>query len=227
MLTLNTGVNMADLSGRKAFSGVSDLVLQDGAAAELYNFAYGSNMNSEQVRARCTNAKLVAVAKLPDHQLAFYGNTPEWDGAEETVLPAPGNEVWGVIYELTPSDKEKLDDWQDALFDGSGAYFHSPAKVTDQQGKEYSVLLYKKAKLGNPEKPSEEYLNFIVQGAVERGLPAAYVDQLRSIETRKAKFAVPRPRKSARQAAPGDECGSCGDDLGTVNTVISINLGPK
>ncbi len=213
--------------GRKAFSGVSELVLKDGASEDLYHFAYGSNMNSEQLQARCADAKLIAVAKLADHQLGFHGYTPEWDGAEETVSEAPGKEVWGVIYELTPSDKEKLDDWQDALFDGSGAYFHSPAKVTDQQAKEYSVLLYKKAKLGNPEKPSEEYLNFIVKGAVERGLPAAYVDQLRSIETRKAKFVVPRPRKSARQAVPGGECGSCGDDLGTVNTVISINLGPQ
>jgi hypothetical protein len=222
---MNSGVNMADLSGRKAFSGVSELVLQDGAAAELYNFAYGSNMNSEQVRARCTNAKLVAVAKLPDHRLAFYGNSPVWDGAEETVRSSLGQDVWGVIYELTPSDKEKLDDWQDALFDGSGAYFHSPAKVTDQAGKVYSVLLYKKSNLGDPQKPSEEYLDFIVQGAVERGLPSAYAEQLRGVETKKAKFVVPRKRKSPREMVPGSECGSCGDDLGTVNTVISINLG--
>jgi hypothetical protein len=216
---------MAERSGRKAFSGVSELVLQDGASDDLYHFAYGSNLNSVQLQARCADAKLVAVAKLADHQVGFYGYTSEWDGAEETVIETPGKELWGVIYELTPSGKEKLDDWQDALFDGSGAYFHSPAKVADQQGKQYSVLLYKKAKLGDPQKPSEEYLNFIVQGAVERGLPAAYVDQLRGVGTRKAKFAVPRPRKSARQAVPGDECGSCGDDLGTVNTVISINLG--
>jgi gamma-glutamylcyclotransferase len=218
---------MADLSGRKAFSGVSELVLQDGASAELYNFAYGSNMHSEQVRARCTSAKLVAVAKLPDHRLAFYGNSPVWDGAEETVIPAPGQDVWGVIYELTPSDKEKLDDWQDALFDGSGAYFHSPAKVTDQAGKVYSVLLYKKANLGNPETPSEEYLDYIVQGAMDRGLPAAYVDQLRSVESKKAKFVVPRTRKSPREMVPGDECSSCGgsEESGDLGNVIQINLG--
>ena len=218
---------MADLSGRKAFSGVSDLVLQDGAAAELYNFAYGSNMNSEQVRARCTNAKLVAVAKLPDHQLAFYGNSPVWDGAEETLIPTPGQEVWGVIYELTPGDKEKLDDWQDALFDGSGAYYHSPAKVTDQDGKVYSVLLYKKAQLGEPKKPSEEYLNYIVKGAEERGLPSAYVEQLRSVETKKARFVVPRARKSPRENLGGDECGTCGssEEAGDLGNVIQINLG--
>jgi gamma-glutamylcyclotransferase len=217
-------LNMAGVSEKKAFSGFSELVLQDGAANELYHFAYGSNMNHEQVLARGAKPKVVAAAKLPDHRLGFFGYSAVWDGAEESVIPAPGQDVWGVIYELTPSDKEKLDDWQDALFDGSGAYFHSPAKVTDQAGKVYSVLLYKKANLGTPQKPSQEYLNFIVQGAVEQGLPSAYVDRLRATESQKAKFVVPRQRKSAREAVPGGECSSCGDDLGTV---ISINLDPR
>ena len=218
---------MAERSGRKAFSGVSELVLQDGASDDLYHFAYGSNLNSVQLQARCADAKLVAVAKLADHQVGFYGYTSEWDGAEETVIETPGKELWGVIYELTPSGKEKLDDWQDALFDGSGAYYHSPAKVTDQDGKVYSVLLYKKAQLGEPKKPSEEYLNYIVKGAEERGLPSAYVEQLRSVETKKARFVVPRARKSPRENLGGDECGTCGssEEAGDLGNVIQINLG--
>jgi hypothetical protein len=218
---------MAGKSRKQAFSGHSELVLRDGALNELYHFAYGSNLNDKQVLARCTNPKVVAVAKLPDHQLAFFGYSAIWDGAEESIVPAPGQDVWGVIYELTPSDKDKLDDWQDALFDGSGAYFHSPAKVTDQEGKVYTVLLFKKAKLGNPEKPSQEYLDFIVQGAVEHGLPSAYVDQLRGFESKKAKFVVPRQRKSAREAVPGSECSSCGEPEGAedLGNVIQINLG--
>ena len=218
---------MAGVSGRKAFSGVSELVLQDGASAELYYFAYGSNMNEEQMRARCSSPKVIAVSKLPDHQLAFFGYSAVWDGAEESVIPALGQDVWGVIYELTPSDKDKLDDCQDALFDGTGDYFHSPAKVSDQEGKVYSVLLYKKAKLGTPQQPSQEYLNFIVQGAVDHQLPSDYVEQLRGIESKKARFVVPRPRKTSREALPGDECSSCGgsEDAGDMGNVIQISLG--
>ena len=218
---------MAGVSEKKAFSGSAELVLQDGTAAELYNFAYGSNMNNEQVLARCTKPKGVAVAKLADHQLAFFGYSVVWDGGEESVIPVAGQDVWGVIYELTPSDKDKLDDCQDARFDGTGDYFHSPAKVSDQERKVYSVLLYKKAKLGTPQQPSQEYLNFIVQGAVDHQLPSDYVEQLRGIESKKARFVVPRPRKTSREALPGDECSSCGgsEDAGDMGNVIQISLG--
>jgi hypothetical protein len=168
---------------------------------------------------------VVAVAKLADHQLAFFGNSVVWDGGEESVIPAAGQDVWGVIYELTPSDKDKLDDCQDALFDGTGDYFHSPAKVTDQEGKVYTVLLYKKAKLGTPQQPSQEYLNVIVQGAVDHQLPSDYVEQLRGMESKKAGFAVPRQRKSVREAVPGGDCSGCGDAGDAPSSMINISLG--
>jgi hypothetical protein len=34
-------------------------------------FAYGSNMNWEQMKTRCPSARFVAVALLPDYKLAF------------------------------------------------------------------------------------------------------------------------------------------------------------
>jgi hypothetical protein len=216
---------MAGVSGRKAFSGVSELVLQDGASAELYYFAYGSNMNEEQMRARCSSPKVIAVSKLPDHQLAFFGYSAVWDGAEESVIPALGQDVWGVVYDLSSSDRERLDDSQDARLDGSGDYFHSPAKVTDQQGKVYTVLLYKKDNQGTPQKPSQEYLNFIVQGAVDHQLPSDYVEQLRGMESKKAGFAVPRQKKSVREAVPGGDCSGCGDAGDATSSMINISLG--
>jgi hypothetical protein len=88
--------------------------------------------------------------------------------------------------------------------------------VTDQEGKVYTVLLYKKDKLGIPQKPSQEYLNFIVQGAVDRQLPSGYVEELSGMESKAAKFAVPRARKAA-----GGGCSECGDEP----QVINISLG--
>ncbi len=213
---------MAGVSRKKAFAGSSELVFENGVSGELHLFAYGSNMNKEQMLARGANPKVVAAAKLADHQLAFFDYSAVWDGAEETVLPAPGHDVWGVVYELSPADRERLDNAQDARLDGTGAYFHSPVKVTDQAGKVYTVLLYKKNKLGIPQKPSQEYLNFIVQGAVDRQLPSAYVETLRGMESTKAKFAVPRPRKSP---ASGGECSDCGDEPTSPASVIQISLG--
>ncbi len=216
---------MAGVSEKKAFSGLSELVFQDGVSGELHYFAYGSNMNKEQMLARGAKPKVVGVAKLPGHQLAFFDYSAVWDGAEETVVPAPGHDVWGIVYELSPSDRERLDDAQDVRLDGSGAYFHSPAKVTDQEGKVYTVLLYKRDKLGIPQKPSQEYLNFIVQGAVDHELPSGYVETLRRMESKKAGFVVPRQRKSL---ASGGDCSQCGDAPSSTNdSVINISLGSE
>src|ERR1700692_1290823 len=217
---------MAGVSEKKAFSGRADLVLPDGAV-ELHYFAYASDMNQEQISARCAAAKAIAVAKLADHRIAFFGHSVTWDGAEETVLPAPGHEVWGVVYELSPADRERLDNAQDARFDGTGSYFHTPAKVTGQDGTVYSVVLFKKDHRGSSQKPSQEYLDFIVKGAVAHSLPSAYVETLRGIESKKAEYAVPRPRQSSGDPASGSDCSSCEDESGSPDPVIQINLGSR
>jgi hypothetical protein len=209
------------MAAKKAFSGHSELVFHDGIPGELYYFAYGSDMNKEQISARCAKPEVVAVAKLADHQLDFFGYSAVWDGGEECVVPASGQEVWGVVYKLSASDRARLDDVQDARLDGSGTHFHSPAKVSDQQGNVYSSLLFKKASLGAPQKPSREYLDFILQGAVDHELPSAYVETLRAMESKNAKFAVPRGRKTS-----GGGCSECGDEPSSASgPVINISLG--
>ncbi len=206
-------------------AGSFDSAVRDGKSDKLFYFAYGSNMNKAQISARCAAPKAVAVAKLSDFQLAFFGHAVVWDGAEETVVPAPGHDVWGVVYRLSASDRERLDDAQGARLDGSGPYFHFPATVTAADGSIYSVLLFKKDSLGSRQKPSHEYLRFIVQGAIDHELPSSYVETLRSLESIKAKYTVPRANKSVREFPSGD-CSQCGDaPVASPGTVINISLG--
>ncbi len=179
--------------------------------SERYYFAYGSNMNQEQMSSLGVRPLSVAAAKLPEHRIAFHGYSKTWDGAEETVVSAPGRDVWGVIYKLTLLDADTLDRRQDVRLDGTGAYFLFPTAVFDMEGKKHSVLIYKKDVLGAPEKPSREYLDFIVQGALQRGLPSSYVEELRRIESGKAAFEVPIPSKFNRASLPGASCSECGD----------------
>ena len=202
---------MARLSGEKADPDLSDCMIFNGKHSELYYFAYGSNMNEEQILARCANPKVVAVAKLPHHRVAFFGYSKAWDGAMATVVPSPGQEVWGVIYELNSSDRDRLDAWQDVRLDGTGAYFHYPARVADTEGKTRTVLFYKKDMLGTPGKPSREYLDFIVLGALERGLPSSYIEGLRQTESRKAEFDVPRRKNFGRELLLESYCSQCGE----------------
>jgi hypothetical protein len=208
-------------------AGTSNPSILNGKPDELFYFAYGSNMNKEQISARCAKAKVVAVAKLSDFQLAFFGHSVVWDGAEETVVPSPSHDVWGVVYQLSASDQERLDDAQGARLDGSGPYFHFPATVTAADGSSYSVLLFKKDSLGRRLKPSQEYLSFIAQGAADRELPAAYVEALRTMESAKAKYTVPRANKSVREFPSGGDCSQCGDTPAAPSKVINISLGSE
>lgn len=199
---------MADAPVAKA--GPGPVIVFKQRPGELYHFAYGSNMNVEQIRKRCSVPRAVAVAKLADHRVAFFGYSGVWDGAMETVIAAPGREVWGVVYALNFADRESLDAWQDVRIDGTGAYFHYPAEVTDTKGRVHSVLFYKKDILGDPQKPSREYLDFIVQGAIEHGLPAAYIEGLRQIESKKADYKVPRYKTSGLGFILNTDCSGCG-----------------
>ena len=110
-------------------------------SCHLY-FMYGSDMNDGQIRERCSNPEVFAVARLPDHRISFHGYQRTWDGGEETIIPCVGEDTWGVIYKLSFVDAEKLDTRQDVRMDGAGRYFHCPVDVFDILGFFYPVDLF-------------------------------------------------------------------------------------
>ena len=182
----------------------------DGNPCRQYLFAYGSDMNPAQIWERCSRPVLVGVACLPDHELGFFSHSDTWDGAVETAVPMAGRELWGVVYELTFSDAQRLDVWHDARLDGAGTCFHYPARVKVTAGERRTVLLYKKDILGLRRQPSREYLDFIIQGAVERGLPADYINKLRGIPSKAAAYAVPLRSDFQREIRVVTSCHECG-----------------
>ena len=174
-----------------------------------YYFAYGSNMNLLQMKERCSAPKIIGIARLPGYRVDFFGESAIWDGAQETVVPDPASEVWGVLYELTFFDCEQLDMYQDVRFDGTGPYFHYPVDVIDIEEKIFDVRIYKKDKLGEVMLPSTDYLNFIIQGAREQGLPEEYMEVLQNRMTKPASYPVPLVRKS-KYSYMNVNCGDCG-----------------
>ena len=178
------------------------------AGSHLF-FAYGSNMNSRQITSRCSKPEAFAVARLADHELAFFGESRRWDGGEATVINKPGSEVWGGVYKLSLPDSERLDSWQDVRLDGTGAYFHYPTVVIDAKGQEYPVLIYKRFLSGERSDPSEEFMSTVINGAEASDLPADYQEKLRTIATKKASFKAPRifdHELSTTFASPCDCC---------------------
>jgi len=178
---------------------------------DLY-FAYGANMNLQQIGSRCSRPVAVSIARLADHRLAFYGYNGVWDGALETVEPMAGAEVWGVLFALSRLDWERLDEWQGARMDGGGMYFHFPITVTDQDGSAAGARMYKKDINGSAQYPSQEYLDHIVRGASENGLPPDYIETLMKWKSRKASYSVPMRSGYDLAASAGFSCADCPTD---------------
>ncbi|ABD90201.1 gamma-glutamylcyclotransferase family protein [Rhodopseudomonas palustris] len=185
-------------------------MLAFGEKSHHLYFVYGADMNSTQIALRCYNPMAVAVARLPNYRIGFYGQSSKWGGGEETFVEASGEDLWGVVYRLSFYDGERLDRCHDVRLDGNGAYFLWPSEVTDGEGTSYPVLLYKRALLGIQEPPTDAYLAHIVSGAICNGLPADYVEQLRAIPTIPSEAGMPLNDPVQREISFGAACGSCG-----------------
>lgn len=73
-------------------------------------FAYGSNINSDQMKSRCPNAQNRGVGILPDHQLEFSIPSKKDPGHfVANIRRATGASVHGRIWLLTDPDLDYLD----------------------------------------------------------------------------------------------------------------------
>ena len=68
---------------------------------KLY-FAYGSNMNLDQMAFRCPDAEVVGVVRVDDYRLTFCGSS--YAGVA-TILPQPGSHVDGVLWRISEADE--------------------------------------------------------------------------------------------------------------------------
>ncbi len=71
-------------------------------AGKLY-FAYGSNINLDQMAQRCPEAEVVGPVTLPDHELLF-----RYSGVA-TIRPKKDSVVHGLLWSISPRDERSLD----------------------------------------------------------------------------------------------------------------------
>lgn len=74
-------------------------------SSRLY-FAYGSNLDFNQMAARCPNAEYVGIATLKDHVLKLDS------AGYATVVAQPGAHVQGALWNLDRCDEAKLDGFE-------------------------------------------------------------------------------------------------------------------
>lgn len=181
--------------------------MESTSQTRLY-FAYGFNLNLGKMNQKCTKPRVLGIARLAGHKIGFYEHSVIWDGAVETLIPDAQSEVWGVLYQLESYAWDQLDNCEDARLDGTGEYFHYPVEVLDAQNQVREASMYKKARLGEAKLPSTEYLDLIIQGAKEQGIPEHYIVTLQNIASKPASYAVPRQR-AQNKITVSEGCEGC------------------
>ena len=145
---------------------------------ESWYFAYGSNLWIEQMIERTggigQGEHRPKSAHLANHRLVFQHL--EDNGPAFANILCPGNGVLGVVYHCRPTTLEKLDYYE-------CGYTRQSITVTDQQGEMINAIAYViTPRQGvRPGQHSTEYLQRILTGAKQHGLPESYIDTIIAI----------------------------------------------
>jgi hypothetical protein len=142
-------------------------------------FAYGSNMSLDVLRHESDEGRFVGPARLADYRLGFTRDSKTWQAGAADIVSAPGMCVWGALYELNPDFvANTLDPKEGAGF----AYTRAEVEVEVGSGRR-TALTYEVIDKKLPElRPTDAYLQQLIDGAEACRLPANYRSFLRSLQ---------------------------------------------
>ena len=132
-------------------------------------FAYGSNINLEQMEHRCPDALLVGPVTLQNYELQFRGS------GFATVAPKKDCVVHGLLWKLTPSCEQSLDRYEGY----PRHYIKEAVTVQTADGSKIPVMAYIMAEpmCRQPALPYPRYYRAIQQGFEANGLPVESLEE--------------------------------------------------
>ncbi len=135
-------------------------------------FAYGSNMDPDQMTFRRLEVKEALGAVLEGYGLAFnFPARSRWLGGAADVVPVEGASVEGVLYTLA-NDVSIMDPWE-------GGYRRMAVEVTvPSTSRSITAWTYVVIDRGPHMTPSEVYVDQMLIGARRFGLSEAYIREL-------------------------------------------------
>ena len=138
----------------------------------MFYFAYGSNMDHHQMLVeRCPGAKFIAAALLDQHWLFFDGYSAYWAGAVANIDTSENDEIWGGLFEITEEHFNRLDEYE-----GCPKYYTRKSvevEIIDIKKKVTAWTYYREAHPTGL--PSRRYIDAVLHGAKDCGLPEDYV----------------------------------------------------
>lgn len=134
-------------------------------------FAYGSNMDTERLRARAPSARPVGAARLPGHALRWHKRGRDGSGKCDIRAADAAAVVWGVLFDIECADKPTLD-----AAEGVGVGYEERAVLVVADSGPAEALTYqaRASHIDRRLRPMPWYKRHVVAGARQHGLPAAY-----------------------------------------------------
>lgn len=140
--------------------------------SELLYFAFGSNLDPEQMEARCPGSRPLFPARLEAHQIDFTHLSRRWGGGAADIVPAADAQVWGVVYALRDAHLDRLDRYE--------AGYERVRLGVEVTGGAHEVTTYQVLEKGRFA-PSRVYLDKMLRWGAHWDFPEPYLEALRAI----------------------------------------------
>ncbi|MEO1552083.1 MAG: gamma-glutamylcyclotransferase family protein [Pseudomonadota bacterium] len=160
--------------------------------SDLY-FAYGSNLLSTRLTARCPGSEPLGVAFFKGHRLAFPLSSAHDGSGKAGVVADAASTVEGRLYRMAPQDVPDLD-----RIEGLN-YVRTPVQV-HQETEQLAAFTYIPKRTGPEFAPYDWYLGLILWGARQAKLSETAYAALRQTPWRPDPE-VDRPGLLAAEAA--------------------------
>lgn len=139
----------------------------------LRYLAFGSNLHPRRLLARTPSAVALAVVRLPGWRLAFHKRSHDGSGKCSLVeTRAAGAHAYGVVYRLDVAERAALD-----RVEGVGVGYDVRTLGLPEHGEVFTYLAQPEY-IDERLKPYRWYHRFVVEGARQHGVPAAYLERL-------------------------------------------------
>lgn len=180
----------------------------------IHYFAYGSNMHPARFEARIGRCPNGVVAFLHGARLTFAKRGLDGSGKCDVQLTGlPSDNVAGVLYRVTASQKRLLDNWE-----ATTCGYTAIAASVECCGQTVDVFTYKARQehIDTGLLPYDWYKRLVVLGASHFGLPHNYIqtlekhrsvpdsDRLRATQNG---ILISVLEQANQRLAPRDECG--------------------
>jgi gamma-glutamylcyclotransferase (GGCT)/AIG2-like uncharacterized protein YtfP len=147
--------------------------------SDQWYFAYGSNLLVAQIESRTGRIHRAIRSRLQGYCFRF-NNRDENGEIYANIVPDPAAEVWGVVYLCDTEAIFKMDEFEGVA---DGCYRRIPVTVESDSGERIEATAYIAGEdfVGEPGKPSGEYLGRIISGARYHGIPEGYIEMLEKL----------------------------------------------